>query len=111
MRRVEGLILRLVAALIGVRVNSWFRSPSHNAEVGGLPTSYHLWGGAIDVPADISDWQRRILSSFAREVDETATKNHWHYQVDGRSWPVVATLAGLVVVWVSSSVSSEKGGK
>lgn len=32
-------------------INSWYRSPSHNAEVGGSPTSQHLVGGAVDITA------------------------------------------------------------
>lgn len=35
-----------------IRINSGYRSPSHNAAVGGAPNSYHLIGMAADIVVD-----------------------------------------------------------
>ena len=53
--------LDLARGLSGVPyvINSGFRSPEHNAEVGGVPGSSHLTGWASDVRADSSN--RRFL--------------------------------------------------
>lgn len=66
-------------------VSSWFRSVAHNADVGGVPTSKHQSGEAVDVTYDdgvfppLSSIQ--YLAKFygckvIREID----KNHDHIQ-------------------------------
>lgn len=96
----EGLLLRLVAAVLGVRVTSWMRTVEHNASVGGLPNSKHLWGGAIDVGMEVTEGQRAILRKFGQEVDERVKRSHWHYEVDGRAAPVVLVVLGLAGAWI-----------
>ena len=96
---LEGVQLRVVAELIGARVTSWVRGVEDNARVGGHVASYHLIGGAIDVGAETADWQRQVLRRFAREVDEVASKAHWHYQVDGRGAVALAALVVLGAQW------------
>ncbi len=39
---------------ITFNINSGFRCPKHNKEVGGSPTSSHLKGLAVDIKADTS---------------------------------------------------------
>lgn len=34
-------------------INSAYRCPSHNAEVGGVPNSFHVQGCAVDVDASV----------------------------------------------------------
>lgn len=44
-----GIAFRLVLAAQGYTVTSWWRTPAHNAEVGGVPNSLHMLGLAYDV--------------------------------------------------------------
>ena len=39
-------------------VNSWFRSPALNKAVGGVPTSAHLRGLAVDFPVSSAEFRR-----------------------------------------------------
>lgn len=47
---------QLVRRIFGepITVNSAFRCQFHNAEVGGLPNSYHTLGSALDLTVDTS---------------------------------------------------------
>ena len=67
------ITLRLLILLVpGARVTSWFRSPLHNAAVGGKPLSWHLLGWGIDVVPvrkDIEDAARRIFPFVYNEGD------------------------------------------
>src|SRR2546423_878797 len=65
------------------RVTSWWRTPEHNRAVGGVPTSKHLTGDAIDVvymdgdPPDLHalhDVAGRFDVKVIREMD------HDHFQ-------------------------------
>lgn len=48
-----GVAYRLLLAVNGYTVSSWWRSPWHNAEVGGVKASQHMIGLAWDVvPVD-----------------------------------------------------------
>ncbi len=44
--------IRLLAVLFPLSVTSWIRSRKHNTAVGGVPTSRHLFGLAVDVVFD-----------------------------------------------------------
>lgn len=51
-----------------ILVNSGYRSPEHNAKVGGVPNSYHVQGLAADIrPKDLKDLPR--LQRICEEVN------------------------------------------
>lgn len=53
-----------------VIVNSGYRSPEHNARVGGVPNSFHIQGMAADIrPEDLKDLPK--LYAIANEVNST----------------------------------------
>lgn len=99
----EGLLLRIVAELVGARVTSWFRTAEHNAAVGGHANSKHLTGEAIDVGREAHEFQRSVLRMFGREVVEA---DHFHYQTDGRGLVVSGgVLVGLIATWMAEGRS------
>lgn len=42
-------------------INSGYRCPKHNAEIGGVDDSSHVWGVAADIAARTSDQRFHIL--------------------------------------------------
>jgi len=75
-----GVALRLWMFFAGIRVTSWWRSPWHNATVGGNLWSLHQFGLAVDVvpvnPAVLSQLRRIPLAGLI--VTES---DHLHVQV------------------------------
>lgn len=69
------LIVRGFASLVPGSITSWYRTPAHNAEIGGLEGSMHLIGWAVDfVPAnaDVENSARQYFPIVVNEV------NHIH---------------------------------
>jgi len=78
----------------GIRFTSWYRTPAHNAEVGGVESSQHLAGLAVDVvPVDRE--QRAKLAAFLRSARWTVIEegDHLHAQVFKAS-PAVSRFVG-----------------
>jgi len=78
--RFEDKIARLKANY-DFSVTSWWRSKKHNTAVGGVPTSRHLVGLAVDIVLDKAD-DISALKQTASEIglqviDET---DHLHIQ-------------------------------
>lgn len=63
------LIVRFLASTLG-QVTSWWRSPFHNQEVGGLPGSAHLIGWAADIVPTDPDTEARARRTFPVVVNE-----------------------------------------
>lgn len=63
-------------------VTSWFRTPMHNAAVGGVPNSWHLTGLAVDVILDAEDETPQfIMACENRGLVAIDEKSHIHVQV------------------------------
>jgi hypothetical protein len=79
------LLLEFVAWLCTTyqaSITSWWRSPAHNAAVGGEAGSLHLIGGALDVvydgqPPALEDVERVARSYLVKVVREG---DHDHFQ-------------------------------
>ncbi len=74
-----------------VTATSWWRSPTHNAEVGGHRDSQHLIGTAVDLVTEEPGQLARELARFGwTTVNEG---DHLHVQ----AWPAgVARAVGLL---------------
>lgn len=71
-------LLRVAAYVNGLRVTSWFRSPWHNENIGGMANSLHLIGWAIDVIPTNAE-VRKMLTWLPGKV--VAESDHLHIQV------------------------------
>lgn len=90
---ISGLLLYMVARLLGARVTSFFRSPELNASVGGKPNSYHLKAGAIDVGLETSADTLNVFRSLGFRV--VVESDHVHVQ---SSEELEARLVGALSV-------------
>jgi hypothetical protein len=104
----------------GAVVTSGYRTPEHNAEVGGVANSYHTRGGgqALDFipPAGMSlDQVRTGLESrglpVAELLDENrgTSKHHFHWAFGDSSQPVQTAGLGLAAP-VGPALPSGAGG-
>jgi len=48
------VVIQTIRAILGLAliVTTWYRTPIHNASVGGVTKSYHLSGEAVDLVAN-----------------------------------------------------------
>lgn len=73
----------LLAAAPDLRVTSQFRSPERNAEVGGVPNSYHLTGEAIDIGRPTPEQQatiRQWAQANGYRIKNDYADGHWHLE-------------------------------
>lgn len=64
-----------------VKVNSGYRTPEHNAKIGGAAHSYHTLGRAID----IDDPQGHLYQAIALDPDILKVMSLW-MEADTRGW-------------------------
>lgn len=73
------LLEKLRASLgVAIQINSGYRCPKHNAEVGGSPKSQHLLGKAADItcePRYVDDLKEKANKVF--ENGGMGTAIHW----------------------------------
>jgi len=62
------------------RVTSWYRTPEHNADVGGAPRSQHLLGLGIDVVVPEADRARALQVARFLGLVAIDEGNHIHIQ-------------------------------
>lgn len=83
-----------------VEINSAYRTPSYNAEVGGAPNSYHIYGRALDVQH--SDNHQYLTSPYmmASFFNTLGVKGiiqyDWGVHFDTREYPYIDPDAGRV---------------
>lgn len=74
-----------------VTINSAYRTPSHNAKVGGTSRSQHLYGLAADIkvagvsPAVVADYAEQLLGSHGG-VGRYSTFTHIDVRADKSRW-------------------------
>lgn len=76
-----------IAEQFGVRVNSGYRSPAHNAQVGGAEHSDHLTGDAVDftgTPAQMAALQAWALKQKFPYVEPTSQTHGSHVHISLR---------------------------
>ena len=74
--------LFLLHGLFPFSVTSWIRSAKRNKEVGGLATSYHLLGLAVDVVLDNPADKARFIKEAKRlGFDAIDEGDHVHLEV------------------------------
>lgn len=66
-----------------VRVTSWYRTPTHNAYVGGSATSLHLLAAAADIEAiDVSQAKLlEVCQKYRARLEEIITYKDGHIHV------------------------------
>ncbi len=76
--------IRLLAVLFPFSVTSWIRSRKHNTAVGGVPTSRHLFGLAVDVVFDPGvDTTDFVLLASEIGLEVVVERDHLHIQEPG----------------------------
>ena len=70
-----------------ISITSGYRTPNHNASVGGAPNSLHTLGMAVDVAGDDLDRIAKIAMDLGMVVRPYPNKNFVHLDVGKpRNW-------------------------
>ena len=80
------VLVLLVIQAAGARslsVSSYYRTPERNAAVGGVPTSLHLQGLAIDLVGGQADILAVAGLWRALGLDAVVESDHLHLELDG----------------------------
>lgn len=65
-----GVVYRLWLGAQGFTITSWWRTPEHNRNVGGVPNSLHLIGWAWDVVPVTRENELRLASMGLTTINE-----------------------------------------
>lgn len=78
-------LLRRIRGNRPLTILSGYRTPAHNAAVGGAPHSQHLRGAAADLPEGYASVQEAIWAGFTG----IGSRGPWAVHVDVRPGPRV----------------------
>lgn len=83
-------IIYLLCRVYGLSVTSWGRTEKRNAEVGGVPNSWHLRFLGVDVVPDdpiVFEPLQHLADQLGLEL--IAEGDHWHIEPKGSQSVVV----------------------
>jgi hypothetical protein len=99
--------------------NSGYRTPAHNAAVGGAANSYHLFALAADITPRNGNYNqyksalKSIVAKYGWELIDERNKNHFHIEPFGKALstinnqPIdVGVIATVNVPWNSGAEPS-----
>ena len=72
------LFLYGIASLFGVRITSFYRTPEHNAEVGGVANSKHQFLQALDIGSETPTWFLKLIETMGFKLLDEQT--HFHIE-------------------------------
>lgn len=85
---IAGFVWKLLELFLQSRysVTSWFRTPEHNASVGGSPSSLHLRGLAVDVvPGDGVSRDALLAHAVRVGLHGVVEADHVHLQARAKA--------------------------
>ena len=92
--------LRTKLGNVPIHINSGYRCPKHNAEVGGVANSQHVFGNAADITIPLVGYHRARKAVESLDFDGTGfypplpNDTRWFIHVDVRS-----NGTGAHIVW------------
>ena len=105
---IAGYTLRALCELLRIRVTSWTRSETENASIAAAsPTSYHLFGGAVDMGRETPESKRKFLELLGYKVEwhEKGTATHWHVYGGWKAVAIVGASSAVIAKTVATVVS------
>lgn len=88
---VKQLAVFLVPVIIAIgscRVNSWLRTPTHNAAIGGASHSSHLLGAACDLHPETQ------TVAECKEIIKAMTDRKLFYEINTTNWLHLSWIPG-----------------
>jgi hypothetical protein len=82
---VVGSVNRAVSGL-NASFTSWYRTATHNEDVGGVAYSQHRYGTAFDVVVPRANWGAAILRLRGQGFKVIDEGDHIHAQVFSAGW-------------------------
>lgn len=77
---MSGLFLYGLCRVLGVRVTSFYRTPEHNVQVGGVATSLHLSFRAADIGLETPEPVLKLFEFLGFKVLRNDHGTHHHIE-------------------------------